>query len=111
VTEIGELRVPQACTLPTIEQPLRLAEFHDLFSTGLTAQTRLSPTVLRWSLDPVVETVARDLTARETECCSFFRFGFASTGEKLEVEVEVPPEQVEVLNALEQRAATAMAAR
>jgi hypothetical protein len=109
MTDIGELRVPEACTLPTAEQPLRLAEFDGLLATGLVAQKRLSPNVLRWSLDPAVETIARDLTTRETECCSFFGFRFTSTGDTLQVDVEVPPAQTEVLNALEQRAATALA--
>jgi hypothetical protein len=61
--------------------------------------------VLRWSLDPAVEDVARDLTARETECCSFFTFTFSSPGEVLTVDVEVTPAQVAVLDALARRAA------
>jgi hypothetical protein len=27
--------VPEACTLPTVDQPLRAAEFDDLFATAL----------------------------------------------------------------------------
>ena len=44
--------VPEACTLPTVDRPVRLAEFDDLFATALRGQQRLSPTVLRWRLDP-----------------------------------------------------------
>ncbi|WP_245718914.1 hypothetical protein [Micromonospora rhizosphaerae] len=36
--------VPEACTLPTAERPLRVAEFDELFATALRGQTRLSPT-------------------------------------------------------------------
>src|SRR5690348_16526591 len=63
-----------ACTLPTAERPLRLAEFQTLFATALRGQERLSPTHLRWRIDPAAESTARDLTARESECCSFFAF-------------------------------------
>ena len=69
--------VPEACTLPTAEQPLRLAEFDALFTAAVRGSTRLSPTHLRLQLtgDPDLEAVVRDLTVRESECCSFFMFG------------------------------------
>ena len=35
--------VSQSCTLPTAEQPLRIAEFDDLFATGLLGLERLTP--------------------------------------------------------------------
>lgn len=91
--------------MPTVDQPLRLREFDDLFATSLRGLSRVSPTVLRWSLDPVAEQAARDLTTRETECCSFFNFGFSSPGDVLIVDVEVPAAQVAVLDALATRAA------
>lgn len=97
--------MPQACTLPTVDRPLRLAEFDDLFAAALRGQRRLSPTVLRWELDPAAEATARDLAAREGDCCSFFSFAFGPGGEMLELYVEVPPAQVEVLDALAERAA------
>ena len=61
-----EVSVPGACTLPTAERPLRLAEFDDLFATALRGQQRLSPTRLRLRLDPVAEQAARDLAVRES---------------------------------------------
>jgi hypothetical protein len=105
---IDELAIVQGCTLPTADRPLRIAEFDQLFSTALTAQTRPSPEVLRWSLDPRAEAVARDLAARETQCCSFFAFTFASEGETLQMDVRVPAVQTEVLDALAARAAARM---
>jgi hypothetical protein len=108
MTSIEALTVLESCTLPTVERPLRLAEFDDLFSTALTAQTRLSAAVLRWSLDSRAEAVARDLAARETQCCSFFTFSFASDGDTVQVDVRVPAVRSEVLDALAARAASRM---
>ena len=97
--------VPDTCTLPTAQQPFRLAEFDGLFAT-LFDQQRLSPTRLRWQLDPHAESTARHLAARESSCCSFFRFSFTVTDDRLHLDVEVPPAPVDVLNAIAARAAT-----
>lgn len=102
--------VPEACTLPTAERPLRLAEFDELFATALRGQQRLSPTRLRWRLDRAAEATARDLTARESSCCSFFSFTFAPDGGAVRVDVQVPAAQVGILDALADRAAAGMAA-
>jgi hypothetical protein len=109
MTGVDGTWVPDACALPTTERPLRLAEFDDLVATGLRGQQRLSPTVLRWRLDPDAETAARDLTARESSCCSFFSFVFATDGDTVHVDVGVPAAQVAVLDALAERAAAGMA--
>lgn len=105
MTDRDDVWVPEACRLPAVERPLRVTEFDELFATGLRRQTRVSPTKLRWSLDPAVEQVARELTTRETACCSFFSFSFSPSGDVLTVEVKVPPAQVAVLDALATRAA------
>ena len=96
---------PEACTLPTVDRPLRLAEFDDLFTTALRGQQRLSPTALRWHLDPAAEATARDLSGRESSCCSFFSFTLTADGPVLRLDVEVPGAHVEVLDALAARAA------
>ena len=108
MTNIEDLTVLESCTLPTVERPLRLAEFDDVFSMALTAQTRLSATVLRWSLDSRAEGVARDLAARETQCCSFFEFTISADGDTVQMDVRVPAAQSEVLDALAARAAALM---
>ena len=100
-----EVPVPGACTLPTAERPLRLAEFDDLFATALRGQQRLSPTRLRWRLDPVAEQAARELAGRESECCSFFSFTFAPAGGAVHLDVAVPEAHAGVLDALADRAA------
>ena len=105
MTTNDDVWVPQACTLPTAQRPLRLAEFDDLFATALQGQQRLSSMRLRWRLDPAAEPAARDLTGRETECCSFFSFTFATVDGAVQLDVEVPDAHVDVLDALADRAA------
>ena len=97
----------QACTLPSADRPRRLAEFDALFATSLREQTRPSPTALRWLLDPDAEATARDLTARESECCTFFDFSFTPEGDALRLDVRVPPAHTAVLDDLAERAAAA----
>lgn len=109
MTSDDQAWVPEACTLPTVERPLRLAEFDDLFATAVRGKQRLSATALRWSLDPAAEATARDLTSRESSCCSFFSFSFTTTDAVLQLDVEVPNAHVEVLDALAARAAATAA--
>ncbi|MGC1212108.1 MAG: hypothetical protein WA890_12685 [Micromonospora sp.] len=97
--------VPEACTLPTVHRPLRVAEFDDLFRTALRRQWRLSPTELRWELEAGAEAAVRELTARESACCSFFDFTVAAAAAgTVRVDVRVPPAYVAVLDALAGRA-------
>ncbi|MEV6814729.1 hypothetical protein [Micromonospora sp. NPDC051296] len=100
--------VPEACTLPTIETPTRLAEFDGLFATALLGQQLLAPTRLRWRLDPAAEATARDLTRRENECCSFFTFTVTPVADAVKVDVEVPVAHSDVLAALAGRAAAGL---
>jgi hypothetical protein len=95
---------PDACTLPTTERPLRVAEFDDLFSFVVHAERR-DPQRLDLMLRRIVEGPARDLAQRESECCSFFTFEFEAVGEDVVMRIGVPPEHVAVLDALEARAA------
>jgi hypothetical protein len=59
---------PDACTLPTAERPLRVAEFDGLLAVVRRSDrpeaTRLDLLLLR-----NVEASARDLARRESECC------------------------------------------
>jgi hypothetical protein len=95
----------EACTLPTAERPLRQVEFDDLFTAALRAQERVSPTRLRWTLDPAAQARARELTAAESTCCSFFVFSYDTAEGAVLVDVDVPGPYVSVLDALEIRAA------
>ncbi|OKI46424.1 hypothetical protein A6A27_37100 [Micromonospora sp. CB01531] len=99
--------VPDACSLPTAERPLRLAEFDQFFRDAVRGADRLSTQHLRLQLDGAdqVEQTARDLTARESSCCSFFTFDIARPdSNSLTLDVRVPAEHVGVLDALAQRA-------
>ncbi|PSK98670.1 hypothetical protein CLV30_11953 [Haloactinopolyspora alba] len=97
--------VPTSCTLPTAEQPLRVAEFESLFATALRSVTRRSPTELLLVLDgsPETQAGARDLATRESGCCSFFTFTFTGT----ELTVTVPSAHQDVLDGLQRLAETA----
>lgn len=95
----------QACTLPTVERPLRVAEFDQLFADALQGIDRVTSTRLQLRLARSAEARARELTARETDCCSFFSFTFAPAGEEhVTVDVSVPDAHVPVLDALAARA-------
>ncbi|MBF6172291.1 hypothetical protein [Nocardia blacklockiae] len=99
---------PDACTLPTAEQPTRVAEFGRFFAESVRRVHRVTPTSLELTLAAEAEPVARDLAARESSCCSFFRFEFISTDADSVMRVEVPDSYAEVLDAF---AAQATAAR
>jgi hypothetical protein len=110
--ELVESWVPAACTLPTSEQPLRIAEFDELFTTSIHRVERRSAERAVFMVAAEAEAVARDLAAREVECCSFFDFDFApAAGDAVALTVGVPPNQVAVLDALTRRAETGIARR
>ncbi|MEU4041152.1 hypothetical protein ACK389_10375 [Streptomyces antibioticus] len=99
--------VPDACTLPTAELPLRVAEFDTLFTERLTEVDRPDRLRLRLVLaggDGVEETV-RDLIARESGCCSFFTFAISPGPEQIHLDVSVDGAHEAVLDALQERAA------
>lgn len=94
--------VPDACTLPTVEQPLRLTEIDQMLTASVRSVQRLSPTRLRLVLDPDAAVAARmaDLLVREAQCCSFFTFTMTMTSGSLTLEIAVPPAHADVLDAL-----------
>jgi hypothetical protein len=109
------LTVPVACTLPTAERPLRLAELDDLF-TAVRDVESVSATHARLHLTgpPGLEATVRDLTARESECCSFFTFTVTPApagGEALILDIEVPAQYADVLVSLAGRARAVSAGR
>jgi hypothetical protein len=102
--------VPDACTLPTVDRPLRLAEFDTLFATAVRQVETVGPTHARMRLTgPAgLEAEVRDLAARETECCSFFTFTTTAEatddGAAVTLDVQVPAQYADVLESLAQRA-------
>lgn len=102
-----------ACTLPTAEQPLRVAEFDDLFATGLRSieypnGSRRARLVFDGE-DDLADRVQR-LADAETSCCSFFTFTLTPrptddpAGVRLALDIEVPAARAGVLAALVRRA-------
>ena len=117
MTSDDQVWVPQACTLPTAQQPLRLAEFDALFTTAVRAVEPVDATHARMRLTgPAGLAIAvRDLTARETQCCSFFDFTVTpqptGDGEAVTLDVRVPEQYADVLAALAGRADSAVSGR
>ena len=97
--------ISQFCTLPTAERPFRVAEFDQLFADHLRRAERVDPQTLDLTLDPESLATVEDLTARETECCSFFTFTFTSEDDGLRVDVTVPDAYVDILDVFVDRAA------
>lgn len=101
--------VPAACTLPTAEQPGRVAELDELLSTAVVRAERVDPGTLRLVLRPESVERAREMTERESRCCSFFGFDFAPDDEgdgsdgDVALTITVPAEHTGVLDALEGR--------
>lgn len=99
--------VPQSCTLPTEERPLRVAEWDALFSERLTSSSRPEP--LRLHLDlasgPGIEERVRDLVARESGCCSFFTFTTTPGQGLIGLDIAVDAAHEAVLDALAVRTA------
>ena len=98
------------CTLPAAERPARLAEFDTLFATAVREVQSVGPTHARLRLaGPAdLEPTVRDLTARETQCCSFFTFTITPSPDRtsLTLDIQVPEPYAEVLASLTARAAT-----
>lgn len=104
------ISVPDACTLPTVQQPLRLNEFDALFQAHLRGVERVGPAHLRMTfVGEGAEAQVRDLSAREAACCSFFDFVITPDADQVVLDVKVPAAQQGILTALEGWAAAAVA--
>jgi hypothetical protein len=99
------LMTTDACTMPTGERPLRLAEFDELFATSLTRLTAGRAGVcMHLHGDAGLRDRVLDLTARETACCSFFVFALHGTDAEVDLSISVPRERRNILDALAARA-------
>jgi hypothetical protein len=100
---MSETWVPDSCTLPTRERPLRVAEFDEVLNRGVRTRHRPDPRRLRLTLDAEVERELADLIRRESACCSFFTFTLTQGDGELTLDVEVSPGHEPVLDALTSR--------
>ena len=104
----------QLCTLPTAEQPLRVAAFDTLLTDSLRVVERPAgvPTRARLVLAGGADLPGRvqRLADAETACCSFFSFtvtarpGDGEDPVTVAVDIEVPVARASVLAALVARA-------
>jgi hypothetical protein len=101
-----DLYVPKACTLPTSEQPVRVAEFDALFAECLRSveQSDATRATLLLAGDDGLPDRVRRLADAETACCSFFTFTLTvlsgGDGTTLALDIEVPPAHADVLTGL-----------
>ncbi|KPM56883.1 hypothetical protein ACG83_03290 [Frankia sp. R43] len=107
----GDLPQADACTLPSAARPLRIAEFDALFATTLQRMERINARHLRLTLTGGggLEETVRDLTDRESRCCSFFTFTLTPTVDQVVLDVQVPDTQTAVLDGLAALATAAAA--
>jgi hypothetical protein len=101
-------------TLPTSEQPLRVAEWDRLFAASLHTVEYARDTVGRARLvlsgDDGLAGHVQQLADAETACCSFFTFTVTSLdarpvgGTVVALDIDVPPNRFTVLAALVARA-------
>lgn len=103
----------EACTLPTAEQPLRVAEFDEVIAGSLRHIERYGPqrASLMLSGDPALTQRVQRLIDKETACCSFFSFTMTEQGsagpaqeQVVTLTIEVPAARADVLEALMVRA-------
>ena len=99
------LLTTDACTMPTADRPLRLAEFDGLFAAAARRVERHRDRVrIRLAGPDGLAERVRDLTDREGSCCSFFTFAVHGGDADLALDISVPPARREILDALADRA-------
>ena len=96
----------EACTLPTVDQPLRRAEFDDLFRQHVVTAVRTTTQALRLELRDGQEVAARAalLAVKETGCCSFFTFDLHISEGKAAMVISTDPAHGDIITALAERA-------
>jgi hypothetical protein len=96
----------RGCTLSTVGQLARVAEFDQLFAGMAVRAERPAPTHLRLELrrDPAAARRAAELAVAETACCSFFTFTLTAAADRLFLEIAVPDAHLPALAALAGRA-------
>ena len=93
-----------ACTLPTVERPLRLAEFDALFALVESIEYDGNVARMHFSGPPTLHDQIVDLTERESQCCSFFTFAVDGTASEVDLGITAPAAHAEIVAALVARA-------
>jgi hypothetical protein len=103
--DMEDLMSTAACTLPTADRPLRLAEFDELFTESVRRVDRDGDSVrLHLSGASGLRETVRGLAERESSCCSFFTFIIDGHDDDLTLEIAVPADHREILHGLVHRA-------
>jgi hypothetical protein len=99
-----------ACTLPSADRPLRVADFDALCAAYLVRAERTRPTAARLVMagGPGVADRVQRLADAESSCCAFFDFAVSDDGDEVVLDVSVPPTYADVLAGLVSRAASAL---
>jgi hypothetical protein len=102
---MDDLMSTGACTMPTSQRPLRLAEFDALFASAAYSVHRDRNTVrVHLVGSHGLREQVRDLAERETACCSFFTFTLEGRANDLVMDISVPAGRRAILDALADRA-------
>src|SRR3954454_1812580 len=102
---MDDLMTTDACTLPSAERAWRLAELDALFAGSVRRVNRVEGSVrLHLSGAAGLYDTVRDLTGRESSCCSFFTFGVEGDDDGVTLDITVPAGRRELLEALAERA-------
>lgn len=98
--------IPESCTLPSVDRPLRLTQFDELLGSDAVGVHRLGEARVAIDLRPEPAVAARtaELVTRETSCCSFFTFTLTIRAESMVLEISTPPGYISVLDSLVARA-------
>jgi hypothetical protein len=93
--------IPIVCTLTAEDRSARGDEWRQFLSSNVVTIKRRGPTakLLLKPGDDVILT-AVDLARREKDCCAFFGFHLELLAEEVWLEVEVPVDAAEILDAL-----------
>lgn len=100
----------EACTLPSADRPLRVADFDALFAAHLREVVRPTTTRARLVMaggDDVADRVRR-LAAAESTCCTFYSFTVTERPDAVDLDITVPEAYADVLAGLTARAAAAL---
>jgi hypothetical protein len=89
--------------VPTAQHPVRVTELKALFATASRTE-RVGDRHLRVSFPEHrgLDGQVRELTGRESECCSFFDFTVSTRAGRVVLDVRVPAARVDVLDGLAQ---------
>lgn len=101
----------EACTLPTAQRPLRVAEFDSLFVTALRAIETTGSTSVRLLLAGEADVAERTqrLADAESSCCSFFTFRVTELDAgRVAFDIDVPQKHAGVLAGLVDQANAAL---